>query len=126
VTEQPGVTGQPGVGQPGVTGQPDGGARQPSDGAVQPGVPAKPGALATHLAFGLIVLVVLAGFGLITIDRWRRGGTLIGAALLLAGGLRAVLSEEHAGLLAIRNRPADVLTYTAFGLALVAVAVTID
>jgi hypothetical protein len=80
----------------------------------------------THLAFALVVAVMLAAFALITIDRWRRGGTLIGGALLLAGGLRAVLSDERAGLLAIRGRPADVLTYTALGLALVAVAVTID
>lgn len=70
--------------------------------------------------------MVAAGFGLIVIDRWRRGSTLIGGALLLAGGLRAVLSDERAGLLAIRGRSVDVLTYTAFGLALVAVAVTID
>ncbi len=52
--------------------------------------------------------------------------TALGAALLLAGGLRELLSDERAGLLAIRGRTVDVLAYTAFGLALVAVAVTID
>lgn len=83
-------------------------------------------AVARHLAFALVAAIVLAGFGLIVVYRWRRGATLIGGALLLAGGLRAVLSDERAGLLAIRGRSADVLAYTAFGLALVAVAVTID
>ena len=82
--------------------------------------------VATHLAFVLVLAIVLAGLGLIAVYRWRRGATLIGGALLLAGGLRALLSDQHAGLLAIRGRPADVLAYTAFGLALVAVAVTID
>lgn len=84
------------------------------------------GGVRNQLAFALVLAVVLAGFGLIAIYRWRRGATLIGGALLLAGGLRAALSDGAAGLLAIRGRTADVLAYTALGLALVAVAVTID
>jgi hypothetical protein len=80
----------------------------------------------THLAFALVLAVAIAGFGLIAVYRWRRGAVTLGAALLLAGGLRAVLSDARAGLLAIRGRAVDVLAYTAFGLALVAVAVTID
>ena len=82
--------------------------------------------ITTHLAFALVVAVVLAGFAFIAVYRWRRGAVMIGGALLLAGGLRAVLSDARAGLLAIRGRSVDVLAYTAFGLALVAVAVTID
>jgi hypothetical protein len=82
--------------------------------------------IATHLAFALVAAVVLVGFALISVYRWRRGSTLIGGALLLAGGLRAALSDERAGLLAIRGRAIDVLAYTSLGLALVAVAVTID
>jgi Protein of unknown function (DUF3017) len=92
----------------------------------EPAPATKPGPFATHLAFALVVAVMLVAFWLIMLDRWRRGGVLSGGALLLAGGLRAALSEEHAGLLAIRHRASDVLTYTGFGLALVAVAVTID
>lgn len=82
--------------------------------------------IATHLAFALVVALVVAGFALIVVYRWRRGATLIGGALLLAAGLRATLSDVNAGLLAIRGRVADALAYTAFGLALVAVAATID
>jgi hypothetical protein len=83
-------------------------------------------AVGNHLAFALVVAVAIVGFVLIAIYRWRRGAVTLGAALLLAGGLRAVLSDARAGLLAIRGRVVDVLAYTGFGLALVAVAVTID
>jgi len=88
--------------------------------------PRRDGGVAAQLAFALVVGIVLAGFALIAVYRWRRGATLIGGALLLAGGLRAVLPDGVTGLLAIRGRSADVLAYTALGLALVAVAVTID
>ncbi|HEY0637131.1 MAG TPA: DUF3017 domain-containing protein [Pseudonocardiaceae bacterium] len=79
-----------------------------------------------HLAFALVIAVVVLGFVLIASYRWRRGATLIGGGLLLAAGLRAVVPDGRAGLLAIRGRTVDVLAYTCFGLALVAVAVTID
>jgi Protein of unknown function (DUF3017) len=82
--------------------------------------------LADHLAFGLVLGITVAAFALIIGYRWRRGATLLGGALLLAAGLRAVLSDRRAGLLAIRGRSVDVLAYTAFGLALVTVAATID
>jgi Protein of unknown function (DUF3017) len=82
--------------------------------------------LVDHLAFALVFSVTVAAFVLIISYHWRRGATLLGGALLLAGGLRAILSDRRAGLLAIRGRSADVLSYTALGLALVAVAVTID
>lgn len=82
--------------------------------------------LADHVAFILVLTITAIAFALIIGYRWRRGAVLLGGALLLAGGLRAVLSDQRAGLLAIRGRSVDVLAYTAFGLAMVAVAVTID
>jgi hypothetical protein len=82
--------------------------------------------LADHLAFALVFSVTVVAFVLIISYHWRRGATLLAGALLLAGGLRAILSDRRAGLLAIRGRSADVLIYTGLGLALVAVAVTID
>lgn len=82
--------------------------------------------LIDHLAFVLVFSVTAVAFVLIIGYRWRRGATLLGGALLLAAGLRAILSDQRAGLLAVRGRSVDVLSYTALGLALVAVAVTID
>lgn len=82
--------------------------------------------LADHLAFALVFSVTVAAFVLIISYHWRRGATVLGGALLLAGGLRAILSNQRAGLLAVRGRSADVLAYTALGFALVAVAATID
>lgn len=82
--------------------------------------------LLDHVAFVVVLLAMAAGFALIAAYRWRRGSVAIGGALLLAGGMRAVLSDHRAGLLAIRGRSVDVLSYTAFGLAMVAVAATIE
>jgi hypothetical protein len=79
-----------------------------------------------HVAFALVMLVVAIG-GLVALSyRWRRGAVLVGGALLLAAAFRAVLPTSRAGLLAIRSRPVDVLTYLMFGMAIVVVAATID
>lgn len=81
--------------------------------------------LREHLAFGAVLAVVAAGFVMILLYHWRRGTVLIGGALLLAAGLRAALSKEQAGLIAIRGRGVDVLSYAALGTLIVLVAVTI-
>lgn len=78
-----------------------------------------------YLPFGLVLFVVAIGFLRIVQYHWREGTVLIGGALLLAAGLRAVLSKEQAGLIAIRGRVIDVLSYTALGLMIVVVALTI-
>lgn len=79
-----------------------------------------------HLPFALVLLVV--AFGLVRIGQyhWRQGTVLIGAGLLLAAGLRALLRDEQAGLIAIRGRAVDVLCYSAFGLMVISVALTIQ
>lgn len=79
-----------------------------------------------HVPFAIVLVVVLAAFVLVATDRWRRGATVLGAALVLAAGLRALLSEERAGLLAVRARIPDVLVYGALGVALVGLAASID
>ena len=81
--------------------------------------------LRPQLGFGLIMLVVAAGMVRITQYHWREGTVIIGAALLLAAALRAMLQPEWMGLLGIRRRSLDVLTYTMFGLLMLAVALTI-
>jgi hypothetical protein len=81
--------------------------------------------LRPQLAFGVILAVVAVAMVRITQYHWREGTVIIGAALLLAAGLRAVLPPERTGLLGIRRRALDVLTYGVFGLLMLAVALTI-
>ena len=81
--------------------------------------------LRPQLTFGLVLAVVLIGMVRIAQYHWREGAVIIGGALLVAAGLRAVLPPERTGLLGIRRRAVDVLTYGAFGLLMLFVALTI-
>jgi hypothetical protein len=73
----------------------------------------------------VILAVVAVAMARITQYHWREGTVIIGGALLLAAGLRAVLPPERTGLLGIRRRALDVLTYGVLGLLMLAVALTI-
>lgn len=79
-----------------------------------------------HLPFGLVLAVVLLGLVRILMYHWRQGTVLIGVALILAAALRALLRDDQAGLIAIRGRGVDVLTYGGFGVCVTAVALTIQ
>lgn len=81
--------------------------------------------LRPQLTFGLVLAVVLVGMVRIAQYHWREGTVIIGGALLLAAVLRALLPPERTGLLGIRRRAVDVLTYGVFGLLMLAVALTI-
>ncbi len=81
--------------------------------------------LRPQLTFGLVLAVVLIGMVRIAQYHWREGTVIIGGALLLAAGLRAVLPPERTGLLGIRRRSMDVVTYGVFGLLMLFVALTI-
>lgn len=78
-----------------------------------------------HLGFGAVLVAVLLGMVRIVQYHWREGTAIIGATLLLAAGLRAMLPPGRAGLLAVRGRRVDVLTYGGSGLLMLAVALTI-
>lgn len=78
-----------------------------------------------HLGFGAVLAAVLLGMVRILQYHWREGTAIIGVTLLLAAGLRAMLSPERAGLLAVRGRRVDVLTYGGSGLLILAIALTI-
>lgn len=81
---------------------------------------------ALHWPFTLVVLMVLAAGGLVVTDRWRRGAVLLGIAMMTGAVLRAVLRDHQVGLLAVRNRPVDVLTFAAFGAAILVLATSIS
>ena len=81
--------------------------------------------LRPQLTFGLILAVVAVGMVRIAQYHWREGTVILGGALLLAAGLRAILPPERTGLLGIRRRAFDVFIYAGFGLLMLAVALTI-
>ena len=78
-----------------------------------------------QLPFAVVLLVVAVAVLRIVQYHWREGTALIGAALLLAGVLRAVLPTERAGLLAIRGKVVDIVTYAGLAAAVLYVALTI-
>ncbi len=79
----------------------------------------------TQVPFAVVLLVVAVAAVRIVQYHWREGAALIGAALLLAGVLRAVLPTERAGLLAIRGKVVDIVTYAGLAAAVLYVALTI-
>ncbi|EOD69347.1 DUF3017 domain-containing protein [Amycolatopsis vancoresmycina] len=79
----------------------------------------------TQLPFAAVLLVVAVAALRIFQYHWREGAALIGVALLLAAALRAVLPTARAGLLAIRGKIVDVVTFTALAAAVLYVALTI-
>ncbi|WP_447008589.1 DUF3017 domain-containing protein [Saccharothrix isguenensis] len=78
-----------------------------------------------HLPFALVLGVV--GLGLLRIVQyhWRQGAVLIGLALLVAALLRVLVTDEQAGLIAIRSRSVDALLYSGLGFSVIVVAMTI-
>ncbi|ASR38917.1 hypothetical protein BAY61_03310 [Prauserella marina] len=78
-----------------------------------------------QLPFAVVVALVAVAAVRIGMYHWRQGAALIGGALLVAAVLRAALSDEQAGLLQIRSRPIDVLSYACFGLLILFVTLTI-
>lgn len=83
-------------------------------------------AVRTHLAFAVVALIAVAGIVLILYYRWRKGAALIGGALVVAALFRALLSPRRAGLLVVRGRAVDVLSYTGLGALILFVAGTIE
>nr|WP_233520291.1 DUF3017 domain-containing protein [Prauserella sp. PE36] len=81
--------------------------------------------LLAHLPFAVVMLLVAVAALRIGMYHWRQGAALIGGALLVAAVLRAALSDEQAGLLQIRGRAVDVLSYAGLGLLILFIALTI-
>jgi hypothetical protein len=84
------------------------------------------GAVRTHLAFAVVLLVAAVGVVRIMEYHWRQGAALIGGTLVLAALFRALLPPRRAGLLAVRGRPVDVLSYAGLGAFVLFVALTIQ
>ena len=74
----------------------------------------------------VVGLVFVTAFVLVAASFWRRGSLLIGIGVGVAAVLRLLLSEDRAGLLAVRSRGVDFMTTAAVGAAVVYTAWTID
>jgi len=73
------------------------------------------------IPIAIVLAIVAFALILISLAYWRRGTFALGIAMLLAGGLRAALSERTIGVLAVRGKTFDLLFYlgvAAFMLAL--------
>ena len=69
--------------------------------------------------FAVALVLVAAGF-------WRRGAFLIGIGVGVAAGLRLLLPEDRAGLLAVRSKSLDLATMTTLSVVMIYTAWTID
>jgi len=77
----------------------------------------------------LLVVIVGVAAGLVLAlagpDTWRLGCLVIGGALLVGAGERAVLPPRAAGLLQVRGRWFDVAVLALAGAAIIALAVVV-
>jgi len=73
----------------------------------------------------LVLLGFAIGLIVLTLYDFRVGSIIMGAAVLLGGVLRAALSHERAGLLAVRGRSIDLITVFSLGTALTVIAVLV-
>ncbi|MCU1663500.1 MAG: hypothetical protein QOI36_327 [Pseudonocardiales bacterium] len=81
--------------------------------------------LPVHAPMTLVMIIAAAGMVRVLTQHWREGAVLLGGALIVAAVLRVLLPVDRVGLLAIRSRAIDVLCYSAFGVVMTALAVTI-
>jgi hypothetical protein len=87
-------------------------------------VPAREyGGLRRQLPYLSVLVVAGTGiaYSLLDTSHWLRGVGVVGLSLLLAGALRLTLSDDGAGLLAVRRRAFDVACYWALAAAIIGV-----
>jgi Protein of unknown function (DUF3017) len=65
-------------------------------------------------------------FLLVALSFWRRGALLIGVGVSLAAALRLLLTDERAGLLAVRSKRIDVSMTAAVAASVLFTALTIN
>lgn len=74
----------------------------------------------------LLTLVgVAVGLGLVAIEQWRTGLTVVGATFVVSAIGRAAMPEDHLGMLQVRGKVFDVVWTTLLGVGLVALAVVV-
>jgi hypothetical protein len=74
----------------------------------------------------VVAVFFLAAFGLVIAGYWRRGALVIGIGVAVAAALRVALTEDRAGLLAVRSKGIDFATTVTVSAAVLYIAATID
>ncbi|GJF08578.1 hypothetical protein NGTWS0302_30130 [Mycolicibacterium cyprinidarum] len=74
----------------------------------------------------LVGLLLVVAFALVAAGYWRRGALVMAIGVGVAAALRLTLTDERAGLLAVRTRTFDVLTTASVSAAVLYIAWTID
>ncbi|MFS0897663.1 DUF3017 domain-containing protein [Mycolicibacterium litorale] len=74
----------------------------------------------------VVGLIVVAAFGLVVAGYWRRGALVLAVGVGVAAALRISLTDERAGLLAVRSKAVDVVTTATVSATMLYVAWTID
>ena len=78
-----------------------------------------------QLPFLAVLAVMVAGVVYLSVQpaHWRRASTIIAVSMILGAALRLVLSDNHAGMLAVRNRWLDIACYLGTGVLILIVAI---
>ena len=74
----------------------------------------------------LVGLIFIAAFVLVVGGYWRRGALVMAIGVGVAAVLRLMLTEDRAGLLAVRSRGIDFTTTATVSAAMLYIAWTID
>jgi len=74
----------------------------------------------------VVALFLIAAFALVAGGYWRRGALVLAIGVAAAAALRLTLSDDRAGLLAVRTRTVDVVTTASVSAAMLYIAWTID
>jgi hypothetical protein len=82
-------------------------------------------AMVRAIPITIVLAIVAFGLVLIALAYWRRGTAALALVMLLAGLLRAVLSERVIGVLAVRGKGFDVSFYLLVGAMMATLAVTV-
>lgn len=74
----------------------------------------------------MVGLIFVAAFILVVAGYWRRGALVMAIGVGVAAALRLTLTEDRAGLLAVRSRGIDFVTTATVSAAMLYIAWTID
>ncbi|MCY1656167.1 MULTISPECIES: DUF3017 domain-containing protein [Dietzia] len=74
----------------------------------------------------LVVVGLAVALGFVMFERWRRGAFLLGLVALAAAVLRGVVPEHRARLLGVRGKGFDVAFYSAIGVVVLWLSISID